>query len=197
MPLRASMSHHLDLYLYWLTKRAGRSMPARSDLNPGDIPKLLPHLIVVDKVECQFRYRLFGTNVVQLMGRDLTGAFVGSYVGCAPESAAALQAIYARVFDTGHPVFATGKFKIRSGDVHNMAQLTLPLSDGGTNVKVAVSALAARFNFDVTPSTNWLKGLPLKVCDVVVVRDALELEKTCRDWERHCGDQRLRAEGTA
>jgi hypothetical protein len=194
MPLRAPISHHLDLYRYWLAKRGGSAMPARRDINPGDIPTLLPYLTIVDRFDGQFRYRLFGTRVAELVGRDLTGRFVGSYVGSAPESAAGAQAIYKCAFERAHPIFATGKFKIKSGATHNMAQLTLPLSDDGANVNMAVSIFAARFNFDVKPSADWLKGLLLKKRDVAVVHNAIELDTRCREWEWHCNDQRLRAE---
>ena len=73
MPLRASISHHFDLYRYWLSKRAGRTMPARSDLNPDDISALLPYLGIVDQIIGQFHYRLFGTAAAQQLGYDLTG----------------------------------------------------------------------------------------------------------------------------
>jgi hypothetical protein len=95
MSLRAPISHHLDLYRHWLAKRGSRSMPARSDLNPGDICPLLPYLTIVDKVDGQFRWRLVGTAAVQEFGHDPTGGFVGSYL-TEPESAAAARAIYER-----------------------------------------------------------------------------------------------------
>ena len=119
MPAQAPVSHHLDLYRYWLAKRAGRTMPSRRDLNPGDICQLLPYLTIVDKVDGQLRYRLVGTAAVQQLGHDLTGSFVGSYVGTS-ESASALRAVSERVFTTAHPVFATGAFKLKSGSIHNM-----------------------------------------------------------------------------
>jgi hypothetical protein len=51
---------------------------------------------------------------------------------------------------------------------------------------MAVSTLVARFNFHVTASTGWLKGLPVKLGDVVDVAGIEDLEKLCLDWERHC-----------
>src|SRR5258706_6731263 len=86
---RAPMSHHLDLYRYWLAKRGSCTMPARSDINPADIPALLPYLGLVNKVDDQFRHRLVGTAVAQEIGHDPTGSVVGSY---APEAAYAPQA---------------------------------------------------------------------------------------------------------
>jgi hypothetical protein len=196
MPLRAPISHHLDLYRYWLAERRFRSMPARSDINPADIPALLPYLIIVDKIDDRLRYRLVGTAAVQEIGRDPTGSIVGSNAST-PESAAAARAIHERVFTTAHPVFATGEFKVTSGAIINMSLLTLPLSDDGRDVNMAVSALVVRFNFCVTAGTGWLKGARVKVHDVIDVHDAAELEERCLDWERYCDDQRRRAEGIA
>jgi hypothetical protein len=39
-------------------------MPARRDLDPSDNPKLLPYLMIVDKVNGRFRWRLVGTAAV-------------------------------------------------------------------------------------------------------------------------------------
>ena len=192
-----AISHHLDLYRYWLAKRADRSMPARRDINPGDIPALLPHLMIVDKIYGQVRWRVVGTAAVREIGRDPTGSIVG-------ESAAAARAIYERVFTTAHTIFATCEFKAKSGGIINMSLLTLPLSDDGANVNMAISTLVSCFNLegtastgwlDATANTGWLKGLPVKLGDVVNVTGLEELEKLCLDWERHCGSGNDAAEG--
>ena len=188
------ISHHIDLYRYWLAKRADRRMPARRDLDPCDIPKLLPYVMIVEKVDDRFRWRLVGTAVAQEAGRDLTGSIVGLY-DSTPEAAAAARAIYERVFTTAHPIFATGEFKVKSGAIINMSLLVLPLSDDGADVNLALSAHVARLYFDVRAYTDRLKSARVKVHDVVVVHDAADLERRCLDWERYCDDQRRRAEG--
>jgi hypothetical protein len=185
MAASAPISHHLDLYRYWCEKRGDRTMPARSELEAGDIYTLLPFLSILEKVEGQFRYRLHGSAAAKEIGRDLTGGFVGSYVN-APESAAAMRAVCERVFATAHPVFSTGEFKIRPGCVHNMSVLLLPLSDDGVTVNMAISTLVARFNFNVEASTDWLEGIPIKVRDVVDIEDAAKLEEICLEWNRRC-----------
>ena len=195
MLLRAPISHHLDLYRYWVAKRGSRTMAARRDLNPGDIPKLVPYLGLVDKVDGQFRWLLAGTAIAEKVGRNLTGTVVGSQVSYAPEVAAAARAIYERVFTTAHPIFATGEFKVKSGAIINMSLLVLPLSDDGADVNLALSAHVARLYFDVRAYTDRLKSARVKVHDVVVVHDAADLDRRCLDWERYCDDQRRRAEG--
>lgn len=58
---------------YWLSRRAGRVMPARADIDPLDIPWALPHLYLVDCVSdagpgadggrWRYRYRVAGDEV--------------------------------------------------------------------------------------------------------------------------------------
>jgi hypothetical protein len=191
MLTQAPISHHLDLYRYWLAKRGDRAMAARSDLDPGEIRALLPYLTILDKVDGQFRYRLHASAVAREIGRDLTGGFVGSYVST-PESAAAMRAVCERVFARAHPVFSTGEFKVKPDCTHNTSVLILPLSRDGVTVNMAICTLVARFNFGVKASTDWLAGIPVKVRDVIDVHGAAELEKWCIEWNRHCtghGDQ--------
>ena len=133
MPTQAPISHHLDLYDYWLGRRGARTMPARPDLNPGDIPSLLPYLMIVEKAGDQFRYRLVGSAIVREVGHDATGSFAGSYFAD-PKDAAEARAIWERVFTAAHPIFATGEFCFKSGVNHSMSMLELPLSDDGMTV---------------------------------------------------------------
>jgi hypothetical protein len=53
---------------------ANLDAPARSDLDPADIPALLPYMMLVEKVDDHFRWRLVGTAAVREIGRDLTGS---------------------------------------------------------------------------------------------------------------------------
>ena len=77
------------IYRYWDSKRKGRRMPARADLDPLDIPRFLPDICPVDVVpdERKYVYRLIGTNEAAMRGRDPTGLPVGQgYFGTSKES---------------------------------------------------------------------------------------------------------------
>ena len=76
------------LYRYWWEKRGSRPAPNRADLNPTEIPELLPivHLIDVSWNPVSFRHRLVGTELVERLERDVTGKVVdGSLYGEATE----------------------------------------------------------------------------------------------------------------
>jgi hypothetical protein len=183
MAADAPISHHLSLYHYWLSKRGSRLMPARGDLSPGDIPALLPFLLIVGKADGQLHYRLIGTAVVQAVGYDATGTTVGSYL-VSPEDAVETRAIFERVFTAARPVFSTGEFIFKSGAHLNMSLLTLPLSDDGAAVNMTVSTLAAHCRASLFAKRGWIKGLPIRVCDVLDVGSAEELGKLCLDWDK-------------
>ena len=77
------------LYEYWASKRHGRLMPSRADLDPLDIPRLLPGICLVDVVpdERRYVYRLIGTNEARVRGRDPTGLSVmEAYFGTSLQS---------------------------------------------------------------------------------------------------------------
>jgi hypothetical protein len=76
-----SFETHLDetllreIYAYWQGKRGLRRMPARRDVDPVEMPLLLPHLLIGEVVDggAQFRYRLTGTAITRALGYDPTG----------------------------------------------------------------------------------------------------------------------------
>ena len=63
-----------DLYFYWRDRHVDGRPPSRADIDPPlDVPKLLPNLIIYDRVDGDFRVRLAGSEVVRRGGRDATG----------------------------------------------------------------------------------------------------------------------------
>ena len=60
-PVVAARAHE-ELFAYWASRRHGAKLPARRDLHPGDIKRLLPTLSLIDVVgdPPDFRIRLAG-----------------------------------------------------------------------------------------------------------------------------------------
>src|SRR5262249_10124408 len=76
------------IYRYWDAKRAGSSMPRRADIDPMELVRFLPSLMIVDVVADARRYvyRLVGTREVSARGRDPTGRPVGeAFIGSSRE----------------------------------------------------------------------------------------------------------------
>jgi hypothetical protein len=183
MPMRAPVSHHLDLYAYWISKRGSHHMPARNDLNPADIPLLLPFLVLVERADGQLRYRLVGSAIARAAGYDPTGRPVGSYIPV-PETAAGVLAVFGHVFTAASPVFATGEYFHETGSHVGLSLLSVPLSADGRVVNMSLSTLVARIGAAPAPERGWLGGLPVKVSDVIDVTNLAELRKLCIEWEQ-------------
>lgn len=126
--LRSPLLQHL--HAYWDDQRGDRMMPARIDIDPTDLPRLLSRLILADVLDdpLRFRFRVVGTDLERRLGRRMTGETVGAdtpafyrpYCTCCVEARPTHE--YAR-YDFG-PDEKPGEFE----------RLLLPLSDDGDRV---------------------------------------------------------------
>lgn len=66
------------LFDYWCSKKGDRIAASRTDLLPSEIKPFLPimNLIDVQRDPLRFRHRLVGTEIVDRLGCDVTGALV-------------------------------------------------------------------------------------------------------------------------
>lgn len=64
-----------DGFDYWCSKGWPGRMPGRADIEPMEMPHLLPNVVLLDVQEKprDFFYRLIGTGVVHHLAEDLTG----------------------------------------------------------------------------------------------------------------------------
>ena len=62
----------IDIFDYWNALRGGRDAPLKSQIEPGAIPHLLASLFILETGEDRhIRFRLAGTKICDLFGRDL------------------------------------------------------------------------------------------------------------------------------
>lgn len=76
--LDPASEHYPDLLrvrAYWERKRQGRFAPRRADIDPADLVDSLPRIMLVDVLPepLDFRYRLSGTSISNVHGREMTG----------------------------------------------------------------------------------------------------------------------------
>jgi hypothetical protein len=71
----AAVRAHEELFAYWASLRRSGGLPARRDLDPGGIKRLLPTISLIDVVPgpLDFRIRLAGTGLYDVYGREITG----------------------------------------------------------------------------------------------------------------------------
>ena len=67
-----------QIYDYWCACAGNLNMPSRGDINPSDIPHLLPFVSLIDIEEDPVRYkvRLAGTSLYDIYGGEITGKYV-------------------------------------------------------------------------------------------------------------------------
>ncbi|HEV2548880.1 MAG TPA: PAS domain-containing protein [Stellaceae bacterium] len=150
------------LWRYWDEKRTARVMPRRRDLDPPlEIPRLLPHLLLVERAEGRFRWRLAGTAVVDAYGQELTGRFIDEVISAARREAANRH--YATVFETARAIFVRNRYTSRNATDFVVSRILLPLSaEDEDTVHLLLqaqtfqlgSAYAARLGTDFTIDVN-------------------------------------------
>lgn len=142
--MNEAISHPLlhQLYEYWDSKRAGRAMPARHDLDPIEIPELLRHLILLDIMHdpLRFRVRLYGTGVTELHGHDLTGRFL--YEDGLTPIGQQTRPWNARTVESREPHYTVGDYTdISDGRIGTFYRLGLPLSSNDDTVDMLMIGL--------------------------------------------------------
>jgi len=131
-------------YAYWRGKCQDGRLPRRRDIDPTEIPRLLPYLLITELVEDgrRLRYRLAGTAVVAAYGGELTGKYCDEV--CLPERRASIVANYRLVCEHRQPLLLRHHY-LSSRKVPLVChRLVMPLAEDG----VAVSHFVAALRFD-------------------------------------------------
>lgn len=129
------------LQSFWDSK-AGRkrSLPARADFDVLELWPWLGHLALVEVIDggADFRYRLHGTEMVDILGMDLTGRLLSGMTKtmqevAGPECRAAVQA--------RRPTSFTRIRFDRTTDHRRVTSLLLPLAADGSTVDMLLQGL--------------------------------------------------------
>jgi hypothetical protein len=134
---------------YWVRKRGARSMPRRRDIDPAEIPRLLPNLQLIDVLGDRFRYRLIGTALVEAFGRDYTGAYPDELFTDPRRDF--ICGLYRSVRDAGRPMFLRNRYHTNK-DIDLIAnRLYLPLSEDDRRVSMILGAATFEFGVGADP----------------------------------------------
>jgi hypothetical protein len=130
-----------ELHRYWCAiTPADRRMPGRRQFDPTAIPKLLPwlRLYEVHRDPLRFRYRVVGTELVRIMGRDPTGkwlheTFPGVVGSHEYDMLISVAGGATKAYSRGVPVLVVPKDYLLS------ERLTLPLAGDGEIVDMVLA----------------------------------------------------------
>lgn len=70
-----------EIHGYWSGKIVGGRLPSRRDIDPVEIPRLLPNLFLLDVIAgppARYRFRLVGTRIAQVEGEH-RGRYLDEY----------------------------------------------------------------------------------------------------------------------
>lgn len=142
----------IALHRYWLEKRGGRAFPDRSDISPSDFSRLLPHMTIVEVLDGgrDFRFRLYGSALAAMTGRDRTGEYF-SKLDAAPgakitaEETRFFWMSYGRqVLEMAAPMFTRVPL-VQTGAAGMMLHsVVLPLTAGGEEIGQILGAAFTR-----------------------------------------------------
>lgn len=140
------------VYEYWLDKRGDRAMPDRADLDPPfEITQVLPYTSLIEAVPGDppdFRYRLVGTAMVPMVGRDMTGRLVSEVPH--PRLREMALRSFTTVIETGLP-WHHRLTRMWTGNL-TYERVLLPLTRGGTRAAMVMLVAAQRSEMYLIPA---------------------------------------------
>ena len=141
VPRTAALPAPLDrVHRYWADKADGRAMPSRADIDPVEIPRLLPHLFLVDVGgdPLRGRFRLVGGEFAALADGNLTGrTFAEVLSGCSLSAVALAHWIVAE-----HARPLAGRCRLVFAErTPSVDLLLLPLGGGPGRVEMVLGAV--------------------------------------------------------
>lgn len=143
------------LFSYWSSKRRNGALPRRVDIDPTEIPRLMPNIIIADIEHDPFRvrYRLAGTKVVEMTGYEFTGKYLDEIA--LPNDEGPFLECYRLACDSLAPVITRIRWRLGPNDVAEYDACFLPLSDDGQRVnKVLAFECYASIERDYNLITN-------------------------------------------
>lgn len=142
-----------DALDYWRSKRGGKALPSRAEIDPIDIPALLPHVMLVEVLPSgRYRYRLVGTENTDAQGVHATGRYLDEVLP-GPEYKAHVLGLYDECVQSRRALYSECLFispQDRTPERH-IKVLFLPLSRDGLSVN---QVLVVQVYFYMDPSTR-------------------------------------------
>lgn len=132
------------LLRYWEAKRRGDALPSRRDIDPIDVRAHMGNLclIEVEQAPLRMRYRLIGSNITEIMGRDSTGRYYDEIYR--PELLSAITASFAWMIEHRRPLRSFGQAFYADKQFYDYEIVNLPLAEDGITVNMVLGKLVFR-----------------------------------------------------
>ncbi len=125
---------HQEMFAYWASLRRGASLPARLDVHPSSMKRLLPTVSLIDVVgqPRDYRLRLAGTGLYGVYGREITGRLIGDVYNTA--AVEYWRKELDKVVDERRPGVGVHSLAWRGMPHMSILWLRLPLASNGKDV---------------------------------------------------------------
>jgi hypothetical protein len=126
-------------------------MPARADFDPVDVPQILPNITITDVFydPLRFRYRLIGTAITELTGRDATGKWLDRELY--GDNLDRMLWTFQSCVEGREPVAVRQQAQFPNRDWVTVEVLLMPLGDRDDRVSQIISCLIALDEGGVIP----------------------------------------------
>lgn len=140
-----------SVYAYWTSKLPAEGLPTRDSIDPAEIKDLLPDVGLIDVLDGgdNFRYRLIGTRMVTVFGRDFTGVTLGE-AHKDGNYGRFLHKLYGEGVSTRGAVYCESRFIYTSDRNMVIRRLLMPLA--GPDGDVEMLFFSNTFDWSLYPS---------------------------------------------
>ena len=129
------------LLRYWVEKSAGLAMPFRRQIEPTEIPGILPIALLADVTPLGARMRLLGTEATSAYGSETRNCLVTDIqLG---EFTVSWQDAFLRVVQSARPAYATGTYS-RGTELCRVETVLAPLTEDGSSISQIFGGLLIR-----------------------------------------------------
>jgi hypothetical protein len=129
------------LLRYWVEKSAGLAMPFRRQIEPTEIPGILPITLLADVTPSGARMRLLGTEATNAYGSETRNCLVTDIrLG---EFTVSWQDAFARVVQSASPTYAAGTYS-RGTELCRVETVLTPLTEDGASISQIFGGLMIR-----------------------------------------------------
>ena len=130
-----------EILNYWDGKRGGRELPSRADIDPLELRRHLGNVILIDVEHAPFRlrYRLIGTRITALMGRDSTGKYYDEIYD--PSLLSSIYRSFEWILEHRKPLRTHGEAFYADRNFYEYETLNLPLSSDGAVIDKVLGGL--------------------------------------------------------
>jgi len=128
-------------FRHWRARLTATAWPRRADLDPIEIPRVLPHVMITQRAAGGAEYlRVVGTHIVDHLGFDPTRRELNTMAGDANFADLCLE-LLAEMRLQNAPLYATGRHFSPRGATRTCSRVLLPLSDGDGAVDAAAHCI--------------------------------------------------------